>query len=224
MGFQLKFIWEWNRTISYYVVIALIVGAGAGYMVGNSPVSSLIEDKDWLEGKYDSLYLAFQDLEAELNSAQDSLVELQRDNNYLMERYREMIFIDQENQVLQQQVTELEAEIARLDDLEKDYAELRDLLKARIGPLIFANLTIEPAVIELGGNVTISFYISNILPEPVDWSFAPYIEGPDQGYSILDSIALGGHETKKISYVETPWAVGNYTVEIGGLMGVFEVL
>jgi len=58
------------RTISITVIIALIVGAGAGYMVGNSPVSNLIEERDWLETEYDSLYLAFQDLEAELDSAQ----------------------------------------------------------------------------------------------------------------------------------------------------------
>ena len=61
MGFHLKFIWEWNRTISYYVVIALIVGAGAGYIVGNSPVSSLIEEKDELEAEYDSLRARVQD-------------------------------------------------------------------------------------------------------------------------------------------------------------------
>lgn len=214
MGFHLKHIWEWNRTVSYYVVIALIVGAGAGYIIGNSPVKSLEEEKDWLEGKYDSLYLAYQDLEAELNSTQFLLDAYNRSTEHFMSKYVNLL----------QEFFELEAEIARLDDLEKDYAELKELLMGRIGPLVFANLTIEPAVIELGGNVTISFYISNILPESVDWSFAPYIEGPDQGYSIMDSITLGGHETKKISYVETPWAVGNYTVEIGGLTGFFEVL
>jgi len=59
------------KTISIAVVIALIVGAGAGYMVGNSPVSSLMEERDWLESEYDSLSLAFQELEAELDSAQE---------------------------------------------------------------------------------------------------------------------------------------------------------
>jgi hypothetical protein len=43
------------RTISIAVVIALIVGAGAGYMIGNSPVSSLIEEKNGLEEEYDLL-------------------------------------------------------------------------------------------------------------------------------------------------------------------------
>jgi len=116
MGFHLKFIWKWNRTISIYVVIALIVGAGAGYIVGNSPVSSLMEEKDGLEAEYDSLYLDLQSLAAELDSAQELLVELQRDNNLLMDRYRELLLISRENQVLIQQVIDLEAEIARLQD------------------------------------------------------------------------------------------------------------
>jgi len=44
-------------------------------MVGNSPISNLIEKKDQLEAKYDSLYLAFQNIEAELNSTHELLVE-----------------------------------------------------------------------------------------------------------------------------------------------------
>lgn len=221
MGVHLKSKWEWNRIISYYVVIALLVGAGGGYVVGNSPVSNLMEEKDGLEAEYDSLGLAFQSLEAELNSTQEMLVQEQRDNELLQERYLEMLEIDGENQLLKQQVIDLEAEIVRLDKLEQNYTKLKDRLMSKIG---VTNLTIEPGVIELGGNVTISFYISNIMPEPVDWSFAPYIEGPDQGYSIMDCITLGSQETKKVSYVETPLVVGNYTVKIGGLTGFFEVL
>jgi len=104
MGFHLKFMWEWNRTISYYVVIALIVGAGAGYMVGNSPISSLIEEKDQLEVEYDSLSLAFKDLEAELNSTQ-VLFDVERTlTEHFMSKYVNLL----------QEFFELEAEIASL--------------------------------------------------------------------------------------------------------------
>jgi len=113
------------RTISIYVVIALIVGAGAGYMIGNSPLSSLIESKDWLEAEYDSLSLAVQSLEADLNSALELLVEEQRDNELLQERYVEMLAIDQENQVLKQHVMDLESGIIKL---EYTYNELMALI------------------------------------------------------------------------------------------------
>lgn len=80
------------KTISVAVFIALIIGAGAGYLVGNSPVSNLMEEKNWLEGKYDSLYLAFQDLEAELDSAQERARDVLR-NPSMLEVY-EFIMID----------------------------------------------------------------------------------------------------------------------------------
>ena len=104
MGFHLKFIWEWNRTISYYVVIALIVGAGAGYMVGNSPVSSLIEEKDGLEAEYDAISLAFKDLEAELNSTQFLLDAEHRSTELYVIKYMNLL----------QEFIDLEAEIASL--------------------------------------------------------------------------------------------------------------
>ena len=104
MGFHLKFIWEWNRTISYYVVIALIVGAGAGYVFGHSPVPSLIEEKDWLEAEYDSLYLAFQDLETELNSTQFLLDAEHRSTELYVIKYMNLL----------QDFIELETEIASL--------------------------------------------------------------------------------------------------------------
>ncbi len=39
----------------------------------------------------------------------------------------------------------------------------------------------------------------------------------------MDSITVNGYETKKISHVETPDAVGNFTVTVGGLTGSFMV-
>ncbi|MBA7647083.1 hypothetical protein ES703_54853 [subsurface metagenome] len=98
------------RIISIFVVIALLVGAGAGYMVGNSPVSSLMEEIDQLEAECDSLDLAVQDLADELDSTQELLVEEQRDVALLEQRYMEMLVIDKENLVLIQQVIDLEAE------------------------------------------------------------------------------------------------------------------
>ncbi len=125
MGFNIDL-----KMISIAVVIALIIGTGAGYMVGNSPVSSLMEERDQLEVEYDSSYLAVQSLEAELDSVQELLVEEQRENRHLMEEYSEMFLIDQENQELNQQVIDLESEITGLQNayqyLFDEYEELHD--------------------------------------------------------------------------------------------------
>ncbi len=186
------------------LIVAIVSCLLFGYVAGQARVGEPWEEVERLEVTYRNLldtFLQYKeacfDLKDQFENATTKLIRLQ---------------------------AELEVIRYEYEVLRDDYAELRDLLMDKIGVLDFANLTIEPAVIELGGNVTISFYVSNILPEPVDWSFAPYIKGPDQGYSILDCITLGGHETKKISYMETPEALGNYTVEIGGLTGFFEVL
>lgn len=118
------------RTISIAVAIALIIGAGAGHMVGNSPVSSLMEEIDQLEAEYDSSSLAVQRLAAELDSIQELLVEEQRENRHLMEEYSEMFTIDRENQELNQQVIDLESEITGLQNayqyLFEEYEELHD--------------------------------------------------------------------------------------------------
>jgi len=50
------------RIISIAVVIALIVGTGVGYMVGNSPVSSLIEERDQLEARTRALTARVEEL------------------------------------------------------------------------------------------------------------------------------------------------------------------
>ena len=118
------------KTISIAVVIALIVGAGAGYMVGNSPVSNLMEERDQLVAMSDSLYLAFQDLEAELNSTQELLVEGQRNWELFRERYLEML---EENQEFTQQVINLESEIMVLEsltsDMQSELDELEQIIK-----------------------------------------------------------------------------------------------
>lgn len=109
-----------SRTISIIIVITLIVGivgAGTGYIVGNSPVSSLsadlsslVEERDQLGAECDSLYLTLQSLAAELDSTQELFVEEQRENELLQERYMGMLAIDRENQLLNQQVIDLESE------------------------------------------------------------------------------------------------------------------
>ena len=130
------------RTISIAVIISLIVGAGAGYMVGNSPVSNLTEEKDWLEAEYDlletehdTLYSYLQSVETELDSAQESLVELQRNNNLLMERYGEMLLIDQENQVLHQQIIELENQTETQFQTIQNYVSVIETLESEIDEL-----------------------------------------------------------------------------------------
>ena len=109
------------RIISIAVAFSLLVGIGAGYMVGNSPLTSLMEEKDGLEAEYESLDLAFQNLEVELDSVQELLVEEQRDNALLQERYMEMLTIDRENQLLHQQVSELELDITSLQNSRDQY-------------------------------------------------------------------------------------------------------
>jgi len=115
------------KMISIAVVIALIVGAGAGYMVGNSPVSSLMEERDQLEAEYHSSSLAVQSLEAELNSTQELLAEGQRNWELFRERYLVMLW---ENQEFKEQVIDLEVEIIGLQNdyqhMFDEYEELHD--------------------------------------------------------------------------------------------------
>ena len=90
--------------ISIAVVIALIVGAGTGYLVGNSPLTSLMEERDSLEAEYDSLDLAFQGLEVELASIQESLVEERGANALLQES---VIELGNRIEVLEDEIDEL---------------------------------------------------------------------------------------------------------------------
>jgi len=119
-----------NKMIAIAVVIALIIGAGAGYMVGNSPISSLMEEKDQLETEYHSSSLAVQSLEAELDSTQELLVEEQRENRHLMEEYSDMFLIDRENQELLRRLAKFRAEITVLQNdyqhMFDEYEELHD--------------------------------------------------------------------------------------------------
>lgn len=73
------------RIISIVVVIALIAGAWAGYTVGNSPVTSLMEEKDWLEAEYDSLDLDFQSVISTIETLENEIYELNSQIEFLSE-------------------------------------------------------------------------------------------------------------------------------------------
>ncbi len=60
-----------SKNTILFVIAGLVVGLGGGYLVGNSSVSSLMEEKGWLE--------------AELDYTLELLVELQRDSNDLLD-------------------------------------------------------------------------------------------------------------------------------------------
>ena len=129
---------------------------------------------------------------------------------------------------------QLENVTTRLSHLQHSHAELKgeyDELNAKYLNMVedvkfkfftFSNLTITPKVVDLADNVTISFYITNLLRVPSEYSYATHVEGPGYGYDIMDGISLGGYETKKISYTVTPEAYGDYTVSIDRLAGCFE--
>jgi len=122
-------------TICIFVIVSVVVGACAGYIVGISGVSDLIKKNDQLKTEYDSLYLAFQGIEVELHSTQELLAEEQRNNKYLMERYREMLIIDRENQAFKQQIIDLELEIAILQDACQDIEDIYSQLNVSYATL-----------------------------------------------------------------------------------------
>lgn len=145
------------RIVSIAVVIALIVGAGAGYMVGNSPVSSLMEERDQLEAECDSLYLAVQSLAAELDSTQELLVEEQRDVALLEQRYMEMLVIDKENQVLKQDVMDLEEQNEIQSEAIQSYISAIEALENEIDELnrqLDSSQTTRTITIDLIGTCT----------------------------------------------------------------------
>lgn len=207
------------RTISIAVVISLIVGVGAGYMVGNSPVSSLIEEKDWLEGKYDSLYLHLQSVEAELESTQELLVEEQRDNELLQERYMEMLAIDQENQMLKQQKNEEINNLKmQLESLNETYQEL---ILAYSSKFVISDLEINPEEVEINQPVTISVIIKNI--GGLEGSYNLQLKIGD----ILEAskeVTLNGGESITTSFNVIKDEANTYNFTLNGFSGTFKVI
>ena len=90
-------------------------------------------------------------------------------------------------------------------------------------PPICSNLTITPAEIELGDNVTISFDIENqgssSLTHLVNIRIARA-----QAYNLtLIPVELGAYESKTVSHTITPDAVGDYKVTVNTIKGHFTV-
>jgi len=148
------------------------------------------------------------------------------------ESYRDLKASFDELYSLQEELAETNAEYKALQQsynkLEEEYEDLKakhlDFVRVyKVKSFTLSNLNITPIVIELGRSVTISFYITNVHNESHSFGIATLIEGPDYGYEIWDSTTVGGYETKKISYIEFPEVVGNFTVTIGGLRGSFMV-
>ncbi len=146
--------------------------------------------------------------------------------------YRDLKASFDELYCLQEELAETNAEYNALQQsynkLEEKYEDLEakhfDFVRVyKVKSFTLSNLNIAPKVIELGRSVTISFCITNIHNESRRFGIAVLIEGPDYGHEIWDSTTVGGYETKKISYIEFPEVVGNFTVTIGGLKGSFVV-
>lgn len=185
----------------------LIVGILTGLIVG------------YIVGQIDGPHEEIDRLRAERSELQDTLLQ-----------YRDACF-ELKDQI--ENVTTSYAELKEeYDELNAKYLDLKEDYNAEF--FAISNLTIAPTVIELGQNVVISFYITNLLHESCDFALATQMEGPDYprtgndidptSYIKLDCITLGGKETKTVSYIEKPRVVGNYTVRVGCLTGFFQVL
>jgi hypothetical protein len=192
------------KTLIVGVLTCLIVG----YIVGQAQVGEPWEEVDRLKREkryWQNTYLQYKEACFDLK---DQL------ENMTVTFYRLQVELAETN--------------AKYEALNNSYMELKLLLEddfVRFRLLTFSNLTITPTVIELGGNVTISFYITNLLPGPTNgYPFTIHIEGQDYGCDIMDCIDLEGYEAKRVSYIETPEAVGNYTVSISDFTGSFQVL
>ncbi len=79
----------------------------------------------------------------------------------------------------------------------------------------YSNLTVTPASIVLGENLTISLEITNILPRRAEFPYAIHVETPDYSYVILASTFMEGYETKTLSHIEVPEVLGTYIVSLG---------
>jgi len=87
-------------------------------------------------------------------------------------------------------------------------------------PPILSNLNVTPAVIELGGNVTISFDIMNI-----DSQSITYIVTMQIGYlTLLVDVELEAYEATTVSRTITPYEVGAFSVTVDGMTGSFTVI
>jgi len=186
-----------------------------GYVIGQAQIGDPWEKVETLKAEIKALADAYLQYKETCFVLKDQLENM---TTTLLSYQAEVAETKSEYDALLQSYSELEGEY---EDLEAKHLEFIRVYEVKC--FTFSNLTIAPTVIQLGENVTISFFITNVLGEPQDFGVVTNIKGSVCGVDLMDSITVGGYETKRISYVEIPEVVGNFTVTIGGLTGSFMV-
>lgn len=188
-----------------------MTGLLVGYVIGQAQIGEPWEKVETLKAEKKSIagtYLQYKETCFVLKD------QLENMTTTLLIYQAELAETNAEYNALLQAYSELEGEY---EDLEAKHLEFIRVYEVKC--FTFSNLTIAPTVVQLGDNVTISFFITNVLGVPQDFGIATNING----MNLMDSITMRGYETRKISYIETPEVVGNVTVTIGGLKGSFMV-
>ena len=192
-----------------------MTGLLVGYVIGQAQIGDPWEKVETLKAEKKALGGAYLQYKETCFVLKDQLEDM---STTLISYQAEVAETKSEYDALLQSYSELEGEY---EDLEAKHLEFIKVYKVKY--FTFSNLTITPTVIQLGENVTIFFFITNVLGEPQDFGVVTNIKGPVHGVDLMDSITVGGYETKRISYIETPEVIGNFTVTIGGLTGSFMV-
>ena len=192
-----------------------MTGLLVGYVIGQAQIGDPWEKVETLKAEKKALGGAYLQYKETCFVLKDQLENM---TTTLLIYQAEVAETKAEHDALLQSYSELEGEY---EDLEAKHLEFIKVYKVKY--FTFSNLTITPTVIQLGENVTIFFFITNVLGEPQDFGIVTNIKGPVHGVDLMDSITVGGYETKRISYIETPEVIGNFTVTIGGLTGSFMV-
>ncbi|MBW1723404.1 MAG: hypothetical protein JRJ78_15275 [Deltaproteobacteria bacterium] len=193
------------------LIAGLVTGLLVGSVIGQAQIGDPWEKVETLKAEKKSIagtYLQYKETCFVLKD------QLENTTTTLLSYQAKVAETNAEHDALLQSYRDLEEEY---EDLEAKHLDFIKVYKLKY--FTFSNLTIAPTVIQLGENVTISFFITNVLGEPQDFGITTNING----MNLMDSITVSGYETKKISYVETPEVVGNFTVTVGGLTGSFMV-
>ena len=192
-----------------------MTGLLVGYVIGQAQIGEPWEKVETLKAEKKTIAGTYLQYKETCFALKDQLENM---TTKLYSYQAEVAETKAEYDALLQSYRELEGEYEALQDKHLEFIKVY-----KVKCFTFSNLTIAPKVIKLGESVTISFFITNVLGEPQDFGIITNIKGPIYGLDIMDSIAVSGYETKKISYIETPEVVGNFTVTIGGLTGSFIV-
>jgi len=193
------------------LIAGLVTGLLVGYVVGQAQIGDPWEKVETLKAEKKSIadaYLQYKETCFVLKDQLDNMTAT------LISYQAELAETNAEYNALLRAYSELEGEY---EDLEAKHLEFIRVYEVKC--FTFSNLTITPTVVQLGEDVTISFFITNVLEEPQDFGITTNING----MNLMDSMTMRGYETKRISYVEIPEVVGNFTVTVGGLTGSFMV-